>query len=189
MGLFSFFNKNNSTDLNGNTSNGHAAPEIPENLFIEKEKPELNGTQNMVNSGLNEKGIYLLYQVLDKNYEAKGYDDALINPDRMNLEQNTDALKNELQRTIKRVKTFYEDFLKEVEFHIISRSRTGMTDMVEELTMKKETAEHHMVKIKDIETETANSKGDCQGILLSYTRGFNNGLAAISHHTILKRQF
>jgi hypothetical protein len=189
MGLFSRFNKTNTETVNGNGLNGHAGPEIPEDVFIEKEKPQVNGQDNMINSGLNERGIYLLYQVMERNYNAKGYEDALINPDTSNLTENIESLKNELQRMIKRVKTFYEDFLKEVEFHIISRSRSGMTDMVEELTMKKETAEMHMIKIKDIEKETLESKGDCQGIILSYTRGFKNGLAAISHHSILKRQF
>lgn len=189
MGLFSIFNRANSAKPNGNISNGQSTTEIPEEVFIEKIRPEATGQDSMTNSGLSEKGIYLLYQVLDKNYGAKGYEDALTNPDTSHLTENVEVLKNELQRTIKRVKTFYEDFLKETEFHIISRARSGMTEMVEELTMKKETAENHMKKIAEIETETQQNQGDCRGIILSYTRGFKNGLAAISHHSILKRQF
>ncbi len=189
MGLFSFFNRNGKSEaLNGTNSNGNAGTDIPEHVFIEKARPS---EENDVLDGgaFNEHGIYRLYSFLDRNHEGKGYDDALTNPDSTHLQENIDALRNDLQRTIKRVKTFYEDFLKENEFHIITRSRSGMIDTVEELTMKKEIAERHMVKIQEIEKETIANIGDCQGILMSYSRGFRNGLAAISHHSILKKQF
>ena len=135
-----------------------------------------------------EKNIELLYRFLDQNYEGKGYDDALVNPDASHLEQNTQCLKNELERTINKVKTFYEDFIRDVNFHIESRSRSGMVDIVEELRTKKDIAESHIAKILTIEADSRNDRGDGQGIIMSYTRGFKNGMAAISHHSILKRR-
>ena len=62
-----------------------------------------------------------------------------------------------------------------------------MVDTVEELKMKKEIAESHLKKIKEIETDAKNKTGDSEGIIISYRRGFENGLAAITHHNILKR--
>ena len=141
------------------------------------------------NSSSSEHGINLLFQFLEKNYEKKGYDDALMNPDNTHLEQNIAALKNELERTIRKVKTFYEDFVREINFHISSRTRSGMVDTVEELNAKKETAESHIRQVLEIEQEANESKGVAQGIVLSYTRGFRNGLAAISHHSIMNRNF
>jgi hypothetical protein len=46
------------------------------------------------------------------------------------------------------------------------------------------------MKIKPglIEDSAKNNTGDSQGMLISYTHGFKNGLAAISHHAILKRK-
>jgi len=41
----------------------------------------------------------------------------------------------------------------------------------------------------EIEEDAKNDKGVGQGIILSYTRGFRNGLAAISHHSILRKNF
>jgi hypothetical protein len=104
------------------------------------------------------------------------------------MEQRIQAIKNEFERTIRKVKTYYEDFIKEIDFHIISRSRNGMIDTVEELAMKKEIAESHIRKVLEIEEDGKNNRGDSQGIIMSYTRGFKNGLAAISHHSILKRK-
>lgn len=176
MGLFSFFNRKNGNSNNydgAGVSSSEKLPQVPEEVSIAKDK----------------NGINLLFQFLEKNYETKGYDDALINPDNTHLEQNTAALKNDLERTIRRVKTFYEDFIREIDFHISSRSRSGMIDTVEELKAKKETAENHIRQVIEIEQDAINNKGVGQGIIISYTRGFRNGLAAISHHSIMNRNF
>jgi hypothetical protein len=191
MGLFNFFRSKNGS-ANGSTNNGETThqplPDIAENVFIEKDKPTDNNASAQTGT-TTEIGINTLFQFLEKNYEAKGYDDALINPDTTHLNQNIDALKNDLARTIRKVKTFYEDFIREINFHITSRSRSGMVDTVEELVMKKEIAEDHICQVIEIEEQAKHNEGLGQGIIISYTRGFRNGLASISHHSILRRNF
>ena len=160
-------------------------PDIPENVFIE------NGeTERKTPAEKQEKpdsNIDMLFRYLDKDLESQGYDDALRNPDSTNLQENIASIKNELQRTIKKVKTFYEGFIREINFHIESRSRSGMVDTVQELQMKKQIAEDHIKKVLEIEDDAKNDRGDSQGLTLSYTRGFKNGLAAISHHNIIRK--
>lgn len=192
MGLFNFFNRkesNSNGDQNLSSLNQQNFPEIPENIFLEKDKPQNVSNDEVIKTSSNENGINILFQFLEKNHESKGYDDALVNPDNTHLEQNIEALKNELERTIRKLKIFYEDFIREIDFHIGSRSRSGMIDTVEELTVKKETAVNHISQIVEIEIDAKNNKGVGQGIIISYTRGFKNGLAAISHHSIMKRTF
>jgi hypothetical protein len=190
MGIFNFFRRRNNYEngLGGTLAPELPMPEIPENIFIEKNKPVESAAAQQ--GGVTvDNGINLLFKFLEQNHEAKGYDDALINPDTIHLEQNIEAMKNDLSRTILKVKTFYEDFIREIDFHIASRSRSGMIDTVEELTMKKRTAEHHIQQVMEIEEQAKNNEGLGQGIIISYTRGFRNGLAAISHHSILKKNF
>lgn len=164
--------------------------EIPEDLFIQK---QLSNDDNRSNSQISVEdpinNIEYLYRFLDRNLEPKGYDDALINPDSFHLEQNIEAQRMELMRTIKKVKTFYEDFIREIDYHIASRAKSGMVDTVEELKMKKSTAISHIEKVTQIESDASNHTGDCQGIIISYTKGFKNGLAAISHHSIISKKF
>jgi len=179
MGLFNFLNK----------KNGNTVPDVTEKVFIEK-APGVNDKPEEISAPTGmENNIDLLSRFLDRNHEGKGYDDALINPDSVHLTENMRALKNELERTIRKVKTFYEDFIKEINYHIDSRSRRGMVDTVEELKMKKEISESHILKVLQIEADAKNNTGDSQGILISYERGFKNGLAAISHHAIMKMKF
>lgn len=190
--MFKFFKQTDNNGpqvlpLNGqNHTNGRALPEVEERVFIESapSREPANVPAPPVENNIN-----VLYVFMDRNHEVKGYDDALLNPDASHLTQNLDALKNELIRTLNKVKTYYEDFIQETDFHIQSRSRSGMVDMVEELEMKKKIALGHIDKVKTIESDTSKEEGDCKGILISYTRGFKNGLAAISHHHILSRRF
>lgn len=190
--MFDFLRKRRTEEMSSDPlimaepATGMKAIDIPEHVFIENEKgfSVKNDEPKVRRSDTN---IELLFDFLDKNHETKGYEDALMNPDVKHLEQNIEALKNELERTLRRVKTFYEDFIKEIDFHIDSRSRSGMVDVVDELKMKKSIAESHVQKVLEIETEHHNNRGDSQGMIISYTRGFMNGLSAISHHTILTR--
>lgn len=193
MGLFNFFNRKQNSNGNGIDYKQDNLPissvEIPENIFIEREKSTAESSQTERTVSNSDNGISTLFAFIEKNYESKGYDDALINPDSIHLEQNVEALKNDLERTIRKIKTFYEDFIREINFHIETRSRTGMVDTVEELTVKKNTAEQHINQILIIENEAKENKGIGYGIILSYKRGFSNGLAAISHHSIMKKNF
>lgn len=196
MGIFSFLTnqKENGTPVLTNHPIGDLAENqivIPEDTFIERGKsPEVG--DNTVGDSVDRSetnNLDHLYRFLDRNMETNGYDDALRNPDSYHLEQNLDALRKELMRTIKRVKTFYEDFIREIDYHIESRSRSGMIDTVEELKMKKQIAQSHIEKILLIEIDALKKEGDSEGIIISYTRGFRNGLAAISHHTIISKKF
>lgn len=186
MSLFDIFNRQRQNGHTHTAAIENAIPDIPETTFIEKEVPEPPGENTA--APLN-GGIHLLYDFLDKNYESKGYNDALINPDATHLNQNVTALKNDLERSIRKVKTFYEDFIRQINFHITSRSRSGMIDTVEELMVKKEIAESHISQVKEIEEQAKLNEGVGHGIIISYTRGFRNGLAAISSHIILNKTF
>lgn len=188
MGLFNIFNRQRQNGHSHAVAAESGIPDIPEATFIEKDPPEKEETEEKTAVPLN-GGIHLLYDFLDKNYESKGYNDALINPDITHLEQNVIALKNDLERSIRKVKTFYEDFIRQINFHITSRSRSGMVDTVEELTVKKEIAESHISQVKEIEAQAKLNEGVGHGIIISYTRGFRNGLAAISSHIILNKNF
>lgn len=188
MGLFNFFNRQQHNEHNSAPIAELQTGDIPENIFIEKEQPVATQQQEKP-AGIPVNGIHVLYELLDKNYESKGYNDALINPDTTHLDQNIIELKNDLERSIRKVKTFYEDFIRQINFHITSRNRSGMIDIAEELMAKKETAESHIKQVIDIEDQARQNLGVGHGIIISYTRGFRNGLAAISGHSILNKQF
>lgn len=131
-------------------------------------------------------GIYQLYSLLDRDNEQKGYDDALINPDSTQMDMGLSIIKDQLSRSIDEVKIYYEDFLREIDFHIESRKANAMVTTVEELTMKKEIGREHLEKVKEIELQCTNGKFKDMGMAMTYVRGFQKGLAAISTTEINK---
>ena len=147
MGLFSFFNRKNGK-INGIDT--EKLPAIPENVFVEKEGYQENSNEDKLSSESSDNGINVLFRFLEKSHESKGYDDALINPDSTHLDQNIEALKSDLRRIINKQKIFYQDFIREINFHISSRQRSGMVDTVEELAVKKETAAAPRISVNNL---------------------------------------
>jgi hypothetical protein len=82
------------------------------------------------------KGLDAIYAFLQCDYESKGYNDALTNPDESYRNDNINLFRQDLQILIERTITWYETLLKETDFHISSRSRAGLIDLVEELRIR-----------------------------------------------------
>lgn len=190
MGIFSklFGNKpidpnNQPTPLDqGNTE--RAA--VTEEVFIEKSRTE--NTQPATQPEKHDN-IQALYTFLSTDFQSQGYDDALVNPDTSYMKQNIESILSDLEMMIKKVLTYYEDAIKELEFLIESRSRLGMVDTVDELQMKKERALRHVEKVIEMQAELVNDKRESHRVTISYKRGFHNGMATIAHHESNKRKF
>lgn len=164
-----------------------SGPEVPEHIFVEYEKPtnkppmETNETPMQVNN------LQTLYQHLAQNLEKKGYEDALMNPDSSYMQEQIRYIQNELNLLISKVNSYYSGFLRQIDFHIDTRKRSGMIETVEELIAHKATIEDEMKIVSDIELAAENGNGVTENLFLSYKKGFKNGLAAITFNTVLNR--
>ena len=123
--------------------------------------------------------IDLIYQFLKEDYETKGYEDALCNPDNSYKEMNKVIIRNNLE-----VKLKYMDDVREIDFHIQSRAQAGLVDVVEQLKTRKQTLTEHQRQLEEMERDLRNNTGYMIGMLLSYERGFLRGLAALSLETL-----
>jgi hypothetical protein len=132
-------------------------------------------------------GLDAIYSFFQDDYESRGYNDALTNPDESYKSDNIRLFNHDLMILIDRSSNYYDSFLKELDFHISSRSRAGLIDLVEELKIRKEIVTGHLEKIKTIKADTLNGNGSTQRIALSYQRGFMRGLSAISQSKMFKR--
>lgn len=171
-------------------------PEIPEELFVEKEPPIIKNTikirdslklKSMETSSVNENNYDLqyLYSFLEKDYQQDGYNDALANPDMSSMEEKIKLIRHQLVITIAKVKTYYSAVLRNINFHIESRKRNGMVDIVDELISKRTTIEEEMSKVTEIEEGAKAQAGISETLIMSYKLGFKNGYAAISHSQML----
>lgn len=171
---------------NGKT-NGEHSPEIPEDVFIEKNNNN-NAAQTTSNEEPGQHSIHTVYSFLSKDYHQVGYDDALVYPDTSYKAEKILEIQGDLKLVIWRSKTFYEDAIKELNFLIESRNRLGMVDVVDELKMRKEKADDHYKKVLELQQEVID-QGESHRLVISYKRGFQNGMAAIAIHESNKKTF
>jgi hypothetical protein len=164
------------------------SPEVPEHVFVEasKNKPSKAAVEPPLARATND--IHTLYLYLEQNLEKRGYEDALINPDTSYMEENVLYINNDLQLLIARVKMYYTGYLRTIDFHIDSRSRSGMLETVDELVTHKKTVEEEMREVETIGKDADTGKGLCQNLVLGYKKGFRNGFAAITYNAVLGRK-
>jgi len=157
--------------------------DIAEDLFIEK-KPILDDTFMA-----STKGILAIYHYLESDFEGKGFDDAMINPDESYKKENIRLIKFDLEIIIQKVRIYHDSLLKEIDFHFESRSHAGLVDLVEELKSRKADLLEHIEKVNEIESSLKSNSGYCERAILSYQRGFMKGMASITQASLLSKAF
>ena len=170
MGVFDFFRRKPVVEQ----------PTVEQNVLVEdanEEKPVNNIVTITYGTG---KAIDLIYNFLKDDYESKGYDDALTNPDSSYKEMNKAMIKSSLEVKFKQVRRRYEDDLRTIDFHINSRKEAGLIELVKELETKKEILLQHVKELNTMEQDFMNGAPYMMGMLFSYERGFLRGLAALS---------
>ena len=126
MGMFDFFRKKNVVELTTE----------PKELI---EGSETNVSNRFITIAYGTgKPIDVIYNYLKDDYESKGYNDALTNPDSSYKEMNKSMIKSTLEVKFKQVRLRYEDDLQTIEFHITSRKEAGLIELVKELETKKD---------------------------------------------------
>ena len=171
MGVFNFFRKKQVLV---------EEPNMEQNLVVEDTNNE-KSTHGVVTITYGTgKPIDLIYNFLKDDYESKGYDDALTNPDTSYKEMNKSMIKSSLEIKFKQVHRKYEDDLRTIDFHINSRKEAGLVELVKELETKKEILLQHVKELNTMEQDFINEAPYMMGMLFSYERGFLRGLAALS---------
>lgn len=178
MSLFDYFRKRQELSAE--------VPVMTEE-FTENENREIDETASdgnsdstvLINYGTG-MPIDLIYSFLKEDYETKGYDDALSNPDVSYKEMNKSMIRSNLEIKFRQVRLKYTDSLRKLDFHIKSRSEAGLVDLVKQLEMKKETLLQHVEELNRMEQDFQKDVPYMTGMLLSYERGFLRGLGALS---------
>jgi len=168
MGVFNFFKKRQAENL----------PVDP----VEEQFADISEAADAT-TGVREPdcGLQAIYNYASFDFEHRGYQDAITNPDSSYKNENLNLLLEDLNIKIRQAKTYYNELLKKIDFHVSSRREAGLIDIVNELLTRKSIVEQRYDEVVTIAAETAASIGLVSRITLSYNRGFNKGLASISN--------
>ena len=183
MGIFDFLFKKKDTDNTDKSSNPEEIPDLPRNLFVDDSDPNYNTSSPSLEFG-TKLPIDIIYGFLKEDYESKAYNDALVNPDKSYKEKNLTIIKSNLEIKFKQVLLKYEDMIREIEFHIKSRTEAGLTDLVELLKSRKETYIKHVEELNHMKNDLEQGELYMTGLFQSYEVGFTKGLASLSIHNL-----
>ena len=187
MGLFDFIKS--KKDSTGQTADSEAIQEVSQEdtkivdrkLFVK----DLNASN--AQGANSETSWERIFNRIRRNYELEGYNDALSTADNKYRDDNIQILKLDLAADIQEAEIDIKEYLKEVEFHISSRTKAGLLDLVEELESKKAICQERLKTMEEIKMDITNETGTAIRIILAYKRGFNKGLAALSMANVINR--
>ncbi|MCX7987036.1 MAG: hypothetical protein N2662_08865 [Bacteroidales bacterium] len=164
--------------------NNQQTPEIPKEIFVKDEDESMLKISNEPTVvTINE-----VYQFIRQDFETRGYQDALVNEDEKFKNEGIEMLKSELKILLTQAANYYNLELNNLSYHIESRSRAGLIDMVEQLNTRKQFIEGLQAQIHQLNKDLDNNEGMPMRMIYSYTRGFLKGLTAISDSEILNKK-
>ena len=169
MGLLNFFNKKN---ISREVLESQREP--TEEQFVDNTEPSEEEAHIKIYN-LDE-----IYEYASIDFEQRGYQDALTNPDTSYKEENIDLLLMDLEIRIQRAELYYSKLLFDLDFHINSRKDAGLIDTVKQLESQKGKIGDSQSQVAKIKEEFLEKVGLNKRIILSYKRGFNKGLASMS---------
>jgi hypothetical protein len=154
-------------------------PEVTKDVFVDDEDPVIE--EEKENVPLERKSpMARVFTYLNEDYEGRGYLDAVSCPDQAYKNLSKKHIKDKLGILVREVSLEYTDQSKKLDFLIVSRTSSGLMDIVKSLQMKKETIDKHLAFLSKLmqEVESNSENSPLAASIDSYERGFMRGLAS-----------
>lgn len=178
MNIFNFKKKDQSDNQPGyNMSDG--------NEIYQPEAEDSLGGRNAkrgkvtVDCGTNYP-IDVIYSFINKDFEEKGYNDAMCNLDASYLQTGKDQIRNELISMFNQIKLKYKGQIAQLNTQIALNKSLLLLDMADKMQCIVDTFAMHMEEIDTMEQRLNNNDPDMLNMVFSYERGFKRGAAAKS---------
>lgn len=124
--------------------------------------------------------IDIIYAYLNKNYEEKGYADAMINSDLAFKEMNMKLIKNRILVVFDEANLKYDAEMADIDTRIDICSAAGLVATSAQLQRKKTVILQHKEELARLENDFRNKTNEAFIPLQSYECGFLRGVAAIA---------
>lgn len=134
----------------------------------------------------NKMPIYDLYDRLEEDYDNKGYNDAMRNPESNYKDKQKIIIISGIRVLCSKIRTMYEDRIEEVGYHLSVMKSNGFIETVNRMEKDLKLLNQHLEKLTELEKEIENQDGYYSFILKTYEQGFLRGLAEYSKQEVNK---
>lgn len=191
MSIFNFLNKKNE-DAN------MVVPMMPAINLPEQElesndaENTASGSEPLTKSTLTVSyatgwPIDVIYGYLHKNYEEKGFNDAMIKSDLAFRDINMNIIRNKILMVFREVNLNYDVMRKDIETRMETCSAAGLLTTLSDLENQASIISAHKAELEKLEQDFRSNANEASVPLQSYDCGFLRGIATIALSTPQKR--
>lgn len=181
MGIFSVFTKKKVND-----SAMVATLPVVDNLnadatdVVQQSNVEPKGETPLKVSYATGWPIDVIYGYLHKNYEEKGFNDAMLRYDLTFRDMNMEIIRNKILMVFREINLNYDVMGSDYRSRIETCSAVGLLTEVSELEKKMTIIKTHKEELKQLEADFRNDSNEASIPLKSYECGFLRGIATIA---------
>ena len=186
MTLFNFFKSRKDTAEASSLPALQTTP-VVDNL-IQKSESESVDTSTPASAPLTVSyatgwPIDLIYGYLHKNYEEKGYSDAMLNSNLTFRDMNMSIIRNKILMIFREVNLKYNGMKRDLDTRIETCNAAGLLTTVAELEKQMSAIVSHKNELAKLEEDFRNNANEASVPLMSYECGFLRGVSAIAMST------
>lgn len=182
MGIFNLFNKRSDNGAKFSVSLPEIEPTEAKEEIKSVETPvaaPTNEGKPMTISYATGWPIDVIYGYLHKNYETKGFDDAMLKSDLAFRDLNMSLIKNKILMVFREINLNYDVMRQDLQTRIDNCNAAGLITTVSELEKKMSIMDAHKEELRVLEADFRNNANEASIPLQSYDCGFLRGIASI----------
>lgn len=130
--------------------------------------------------------IDIIYGYLHKNYEEKGFNDAMMKNDLAFRDMNMGIIRNKILMIFREINLNYDVMKKDIETRMDTCNAAGLLTTLSELNKQMSIIITHKSELAQLENDFRNNANEASVPLQSYDCGFLRGIAAIAMSTTQK---
>lgn len=124
--------------------------------------------------------IDVIYGNLHKNYEQRGYDDAMVNSNLSFRDMNIAIIRNKILMIFREVNLKYDGMKRDMETRISTCNAAGLLTTVAELEIQLSVINSHKEELRQLELDFRNNEKEASVPVTSYECGFLRGISTIA---------
>ena len=124
--------------------------------------------------------IDVIYGYLHKNYEQKGFDDALVKSDPTFRDMNINIIRNKILMVFREINLNYDVMKHDLQTRLDTCSAAGLLTTVSDIEKRMTIIDTHKSELCRLEDDFRNGRNEASIPLQSYECGFLRGIATIT---------
>ena len=183
MGIFNIFNKRSDNGAKLSVSLPMIEPAEAKEEIKSVETPVVaptNKEKPMTISYATGWPIDVVYGYLHKDYEDKGFQDAMLKSDLAFKDINMRLIRNKILMVFREINLNYDVMKQDLQVRIDNCNAVGLLTTVAQLEKNMQLIDVHKKELADLETDFRNKANEASIPLQSYECGFLRGIATVS---------